>query len=33
MKWIDYREKLGIGFNDEEKNRCFQAKFDNKFYI
>ena len=19
MKWVDYREKLGIGFNDEQK--------------
>ncbi len=29
MKWIDYREKLGIGFNDEEKNRIFQTRIEN----
>ncbi len=23
MKWIDYRDKLGIGFNDEEKSQYF----------
>lgn len=33
MKWIDYREKLGIGFNDEEKNRCFQAKFQIDYWV
>ena len=26
MKWIDYREKLGIGFNDEQKYRLLKNK-------
>lgn len=26
MKWIDYREKLGIAFNDEEKFRLLKNK-------
>ena len=30
MKWIDYREKLGIGFNDEEKKQMFSSKISNR---
>lgn len=30
MKWIDYREKLGIGFNDEEKTQMFSSKISNR---
>lgn len=26
MKWIDYREKLGLGFNDDERIKLFLAK-------
>lgn len=29
MKWIDYREKLGIGFNDTEKYRLFLIRVFN----
>ncbi len=29
MKWIDYREKLGIGFNDEQKFIMLKNKFFN----
>lgn len=35
MKWIDYREKLGIGFNDEEKFQMLKniiMVYLNKFY-
>ena len=27
MKWIDYREKLGLGFNDEEKASALLNKY------
>lgn len=26
MNWMDYREKLGIGFSDEEKFKHFKQK-------
>ena len=26
MRWIDYREKLGIGFNDEQKFHVLRNK-------
>lgn len=29
MDWLDYREKLGIGFNDEKKVKYFFAKIFN----
>ena len=29
MDWIDYREKLGIGFNDEDKVQYFMTKILN----
>ena len=29
MDWLDYREKLGIGFNDEEKEKYFFTKIFN----
>ena len=29
MEWLDYREKLGLGFNDEEKANYFYAKILN----
>lgn len=29
MDWLDYREKLGIGFNDEEKAKYFFTKIFN----
>ena len=29
MDWLDYREKLGIGFNDEEKVNYFYRKMFN----
>lgn len=29
MDWIDYREKLGIGFDDEEKSRLFYSRMSN----
>ncbi len=32
MNWIDYREKLGIGFNDEEKVKYFMRKIFNCLY-
>lgn len=28
MKWIDYREKLGIGFNDNQKRVAFISKLN-----
>lgn len=28
MNWVDYREKLGIGFNDEQKFEMLQNKLD-----
>ena len=28
MKWIDYREKLGIGFDDEDKFQMLKNKID-----
>lgn len=27
MKWVDYREKLGIGFNDEQKFQMLKNQF------
>lgn len=30
MKWIDYREKLGIGFNDSEKRIMINNKITNR---
>lgn len=32
MDWIDYREKLGIGFSDEEKGKLFIGKVQNFIY-
>ena len=29
MDWIDYREKLGIGFNDDDKIKIFYARISN----
>ena len=29
MEWLDYRKKLGLGFNDEEKANYFYAKILN----
>lgn len=29
MEWLDYREKLGLGFNDSEKYRFFQVQIWN----
>lgn len=29
MNWIDYREKLGIGFSDREKSELFFVKIEN----
>ncbi len=29
MNWIDYREKLGIGFNDEEKLKMCKNRIEN----
>lgn len=29
MDWIDYREKLGIGFNDDEKTRILYTRISN----
>lgn len=29
MDWLDYREKLGIGFNDKEKVKYFYNKISN----
>lgn len=29
MQWIDYREKLGIGFSDESKFQMLRNKFMN----
>lgn len=31
MEYLDYREKLGIGFNDEEKNKHFKNAIINYF--
>ena len=31
MKWVDYREKLGIGFNDEEKLNAFKNNINALF--
>lgn len=33
MDWIDYREKLGIGFNDEEKTKLFYNRMSNLFDV
>lgn len=33
MDWLDYREKLGIGFNDDEKNRYCYIKLITSFTI
>lgn len=33
MNWIDYREQLGIGFNDEEKVMFFVRKLFNCLYM
>ena len=30
MEWLDYRKKLGLGFNDEEKANYFYAKILNR---
>lgn len=32
MDWLDYREKLGIGFSDEEKGKLFIGKVQNFIY-
>ena len=29
MKWVDYREKLGIGFNDNQKFKMLSAMLKN----
>ena len=29
MKWLDYREKLGIGFNDEAKFKMLSTIVQN----
>ena len=29
MKWVDYREKLGIGFNDKQKFKMLSAMLKN----
>ena len=29
MDWIDYRERLGIGFDDEEKVKLFYSRMSN----
>lgn len=29
MKWVDYREKLGVGFNDNQKFKMLSAKIQN----
>lgn len=33
MKWIDYREKLGVGFNDEQKFSMLKNKIDIMFDV
>ena len=33
MDWIDYREKLGIGFDDEEKTKLFYNRVSNLFDV
>ena len=30
MEWLDYREKLGLGFNDKEKEKYFYAIISNE---
>lgn len=32
MKWVDYREKLGIGFNDEQKFKMLSNMMQNFIY-
>lgn len=32
MKYVDYREKLGIGFNDEQKAAALSNKIRSFFY-
>ncbi len=32
MDWLDYREKLGIGFSDREKTKLFVCKVQNFLY-
>lgn len=32
MKWLDYREKLGIGFNDEQKFKMLKNKIKNYIF-
>lgn len=32
MDWLDYKEKLGIGFSDEEKGKLFIGKVQNFIY-
>ena len=29
MKWVDYREKLGIGFHDNQKFKMLSAMLKN----
>ena len=29
MKWVDYREQLGIGFDDDEKSRMLSTVIQN----
>lgn len=33
MDWIDYREKLGIGFDDEDKTKLFYNRMSNLFDV
>lgn len=33
MDWLDYREKLGIGFNDTDKNQYFYTNMCNSFNL
>lgn len=33
MDWIDYREKLGIGFDDEGKTKLFYKRISNDLYM
>lgn len=33
MNWMDYREKLGVGFSDEEKFRMFRNRIENLLRI
>ena len=32
MDFLDYREKLGVGFNDDRKFSYFKTKIFNKLY-